>query len=92
MDGGSLASIIGKLKKYADKETAELDCSLIPEPIIARIVHQLLHSLIYVHKVMNQIHRDIKPDNILLDSRGAVKLADFGISKSIEANDLMANT
>jgi len=92
MDGGNLTCTLNKLKKYIENEN-EIDSSLIPEPIIARIIHQLLHALIYVHKVLNQIHRDIKPDNILLDTRGAVKLADFGISRSIEQNsDAMART
>ena len=44
------------------------------------IVPQVCDALQYAHEE-GIVHRDIKPENILLDKRGRVKIADFGLAK-----------
>jgi DUF4097 and DUF4098 domain-containing protein YvlB/predicted Ser/Thr protein kinase len=54
---------------------------LTPEQAVA-IVPQICEALQFAHNE-GVVHRDIKPENILLDKKGRVKIADFGIAKMV---------
>jgi serine/threonine protein kinase len=59
----------------------EQSARLAPEEAL-RIVPQICEALQYAHDE-GIVHRDIKPENILIDKKGRVKIADFGIAKII---------
>jgi serine/threonine protein kinase len=47
------------------------------------IIAQVCQALQFAHE-QGIIHRDIKPENILIDTKGQVKIADFGIAKLMD--------
>jgi len=59
----------------------------LPEPDAARIASRICEALEYMHN--NQVvHRDLKPQNIMLCNDGSIRIMDFGIAKSLASRRL----
>ncbi len=71
VDGGSLSQLIKR--------------GGIPFPRAVAILRGVADALDYAHG-KGIVHRDVKPQNVLLDAAGRVYLADFGIAKMVESS------
>src|SRR5215469_7077081 len=59
----------------------------LPEPDAARIASRICEALDYMHK-NPVVHRDLKPQNIMLCNDGSIRIMDFGIAKSLASRRL----
>ena len=59
----------------------------LPEPVAGQIAIRILSALQHAHD-NGIIHRDIKPQNVLVNAEGLVKVADFGIARVAGSNTL----
>ncbi|KAI8906994.1 kinase-like domain-containing protein [Powellomyces hirtus] len=64
------------LKKYMDTQTNGLSSALIKS-----YMYQLIKGIMFCH-CHRVIHRDLKPQNLLIDQHGMLKLADFGLARA----------
>ena len=59
----------------------------IPLPICRKMARQVLLGLRYLHQYCGIIHTDLKPENVLVETDGYLKLTDFGLAKKAKRKD-----
>jgi fused-like protein len=76
--------------EFAQGELFEIleDDQCLPEEVVQSIAKQLVRALHYLHS-NRIIHRDMKPQNILIGSGGTVKLCDFGFARAMSCNTMV---
>lgn len=71
--------------EYLDQDLKKYMDSLGAEPMAPRLIksymHQLLKGMAWCHS-HRILHRDLKPQNLLINALGAIKLADFGLARA----------
>jgi serine/threonine protein kinase len=76
--------------EYAQGELFDIltDDQRLPEKTVQQIAKQLVKALHYLHS-HRIIHRDMKPQNVLIGSNGRIKLCDFGFARAMSNNTMV---
>ncbi|CAD6235671.1 GSCOCG00007962001-RA-CDS [Cotesia congregata] len=69
------------LKKFLDSMKVTSINAMHWSMLVKSYLHQLLKAISFCHKNLI-LHRDLKPQNLLIDDEGHIKLADFGLARS----------
>ncbi|XP_077402507.1 serine/threonine-protein kinase 36-like [Vanacampus margaritifer] len=76
--------------EYAEGQLFQIieDDGSLPESQVCEIACQLVSALYYLHS-RRILHRDMKPQNILFDKNGVVKLCDFGFARAMSVSTMV---
>ena len=72
----------GELFDYIVKKTR------VDEVESCNYFQQIISGIDYIHK-LNIVHRDMKPENLLLDHKNKIKIVDFGLSNTYKDEEML---
>ncbi|NXY06334.1 STK36 kinase, partial [Pteruthius melanotis] len=90
LDSFETAKEVVVVTDYAEGELFQIleDDASLPEDQVQTIAAQLISALYYLHS-HRILHRDMKPQNILLGKDGVVKLCDFGFARAMSIHTMV---
>lgn len=88
-DDGQLFYVMELVDGGTVKELLKTKKSLV-WPIVVEVTRQTCSALQCAHN-HGVVHRDLKPGNLFLTTRGEVKLGDFGIARDLQGTDITAS-
>ena len=83
MEGREVSYIVMEYVSGGDLKGLMNRRGALPEPMLARLGADVAAALAHAHE-RGIVHRDVKPQNVLLDERGNPKLTDFGIARALD--------
>ncbi|XP_055684468.1 cyclin-dependent kinase 1 [Lutzomyia longipalpis] len=67
------------LKKYMDSLP---DNKMLDDELVKSYLHQITRAILFCHR-RRVLHRDLKPQNLLINKDGLIKIADFGLGRCV---------
>ena len=87
VEGGSLAEAIDACREDPVDAASQLGADLREASVVAELTEQIATGLAYAHD-QQIVHRDIKPQNILIERGPVARIGDFGLAKDLDLESL----
>lgn len=86
IDGGEAEGLAWLAMELVEGETLDRACAQLAPPAILALFAEVCAGVAHAHRQLI-VHADIKPSNVMVDTRGQARLLDFGIARLIASDN-----